>query len=305
VTDARGRYQLREVPPGPQHVRVERIGYRARTVHALVPPFGVLTIDRTLRAEPVPLAGITARAPPAAADAVVGDPPLAERGLTPAALRDDPLLGEPDALAALSGGVVVVAPEMPAGVHIRGGATDHTAFTMDGIPILNPVHAAGVFGAWNPDAHASRDAGQWRVVVNGRTGQPFDSLFAGSLTLREHLVGEVGGDLHQATRVAGGADATALAGERDESLGGASVAADPGEAMGQDAATEVRAEVALDPVGHAVAIRIGVGGAGEEGLEMVLHDRVERRGCGLPSAVHGREAGGPCLVRRLGFAASG
>src|SRR5690606_8536815 len=39
----------------------------------------------------------------------------------------------------------------------------------------------------------------------------------------------------------------------------------------------VDAEVALDPARDAVAMRIVVVGAGEEGLEMVLYDRVERR----------------------------
>jgi len=49
---------------------------------------------------------------------------------------------------------------------------------------------------------------------------------------REHVVGEVGGDFDHAAGVAGWADAPALAGERDESLVGASVAADAREAMG-------------------------------------------------------------------------
>ena len=51
---------------------------------------------------------------------------------------------------------------------------------------------------------------------------------------------EVGGHLHRASRVAGGADATALAGEGDEALGGAGVAADAGEAVGWDAAAQIR-----------------------------------------------------------------
>ena len=109
----------------------------------------------------------------------------------------------------------------------------------------------------------------------------------------------MGGDLDHAAGVAGGADASAFAGEGDESLGRACVAADPGEAVGQDAAAEVGAEVALDPVRDAVALRIGVGGAGEEGLEVVLHDRVERRGRGLSAAVHGREAAGTRGERTL------
>jgi hypothetical protein len=58
-------------------------------------------------------------------------------------------------------------------------------------------------------------------------------------------------------RVAGGADAATLAGEGDQPLGGARVAADTGEAVGEDAAAEVGAEVILDPVRYAIAVGIG------------------------------------------------
>ena len=71
-----------------------------------------------------------------------------------AAVANHPLLSEPDALHALAGGEIVVRPESPTGVHVRGGAADHTAYVLDGIPIFNPYHAAGVFTAWNPDALA-------------------------------------------------------------------------------------------------------------------------------------------------------
>src|SRR6185503_7514901 len=33
-------------------------------------------------------------------------------------------------------------------------AADQTAYLIDGFPILNPYHAAGMTGAWNPDAIA-------------------------------------------------------------------------------------------------------------------------------------------------------
>ena len=44
------------------------------------------------------------------------------------------------------------APEAPEGVHLHGGAADHTAYLLDGIPVFSPYHAAGTFSAWNPDA---------------------------------------------------------------------------------------------------------------------------------------------------------
>jgi hypothetical protein len=84
------------------------------------------------------------------------------------------------------------------------------------------------------------------------------------------VVGEVGGHLHHAAGVAGGADAAPLAGEGDEALGGARVAADTGDAVGEDAAAEVGAEVCLHPARYTVAVGVGRGGLGEEGLEVVL-----------------------------------
>lgn len=49
---------------------------------------------------------------------------------------------------------MTIAPEAPTGVHLRGGASDHTAYLLDGVPIFSPYHAAGTFSAWNPDALA-------------------------------------------------------------------------------------------------------------------------------------------------------
>jgi hypothetical protein len=45
----------------------------------------------------------------------------------------------PDAFAALHGGAVTLEQETPAGLHVRGGATDQTAYLLDGIPVLSPI----------------------------------------------------------------------------------------------------------------------------------------------------------------------
>jgi hypothetical protein len=66
--------------------------------------------------------------------------------------------------------------------------------------------------------------------------------------VRQHVVGEVGGDLAHAAGVTGGAYASALAGERDQPLVAAVLTASPSEAMGQNAALEVAPEVPLDPL---------------------------------------------------------
>ena len=80
----------------------------------------------------------------------------------------------------------------------------------------------------------------------------------------QDVVGEVGGDLDHAAGIAGGADATALAREGDEALGGAGVAADARETVGENTAAQVGAKVVLDPVGHAEAGGVSLGGFGQK-----------------------------------------
>jgi len=104
----------------------------------------------------------------------------------------------------------------------------------------------------------------------------------------QHVIREVRGKLRHAPGVAGGADAPALAGEWDQSLVTAVRAPSPREPVGEDAAPEVGSEVLLDPPGHAVAQGVGFGCPGEEGLEVVLDDRVERRGSWPSRSIRGR-----------------
>ncbi len=153
LTDADGRYVLLRVPPGPQHVAVSYLGHATRTVHALVPSSGALTIDVSLAAEPIRLEGLDVRPAPALRGLEPGvRGAFADRTLTREAIRSHPTLAEPDALLALAGGEVGLDPEAPSGVHLRGGAADHTAYSLDGIPVFDPLHVAGLVSAWNVDA---------------------------------------------------------------------------------------------------------------------------------------------------------
>lgn len=156
TTDAEGRYALREVPAGPQHILVRFIGHTQRALHALVPSDGQLEINVALQPEPYLLPTVEVR-PPVAVRGLEGSDPAGypDRSLSIAAVRNHPLLAEPDVFQALEGGEVVISPESPNGVHVRGGASDQTGYLLDGIPVFNPFHAAGVFSAWNPDALAT------------------------------------------------------------------------------------------------------------------------------------------------------
>lgn len=151
IADAAGAYALRAVPPGPQHVTIRRLGYEERTLHAFVPRTGTLRLDVALNAQPIEIAGLEVRPLPAVRGLETEVAPSADDVLTLAALRNHPLLAEPDALRGLSGGVIYVRPETAGGLHIRGGESHHTSYLLDDLPVLNPYHGAGISGSWNPD----------------------------------------------------------------------------------------------------------------------------------------------------------
>ena len=156
LTDAQGRFGLGALPPGPHHVTIARHGYESRTLHALVPRTGQLELNIALYPVPVELDGLLVepRLPVRGAE---GGMPLREpvESVSIAAIRNHALLAEPDAFHVLEGGDVAVLPESPTGLHVRGGAASHTGYEIDGIPALTPLHAAGIFSAWNADAISS------------------------------------------------------------------------------------------------------------------------------------------------------
>jgi hypothetical protein len=153
VTDDEGRYRLEAPTAGPQHLSVRRIGYGPRTVHALLPGDGVLRLDLSLPPLPLQLPTIVVRSRVVLRGLEDLEPgSVLDRGITGAALRNHPMLAEPDGFLALTGGEASAAPEAPAGLNLRGGASDHTAYLLDGVPVFSPYHAAGTFSAWNPDA---------------------------------------------------------------------------------------------------------------------------------------------------------
>ena len=122
TADSGGHYLLTGVPPGPN---------TSSSATSATPRVWSTRWSRaragsrstsTLRATPVRLATIVARPSVAVRgleEAAVAYP---DRAASLAAIRSDPLLAEPDALGALGGGEVVLAPESPNGLHVRGGS---------------------------------------------------------------------------------------------------------------------------------------------------------------------------------------
>jgi hypothetical protein len=150
LTGEDGRYSI-DALPGTQRVVVSRMGFAGQEFDAIIPESGDLEINIAMRCEPIRFPAIRVRA----ALPLRGLAPstgLADKSVSRDELNHDPVHIEPDFLRAMSGGDVVIDPENPSGLHVRGGASDQVGYMVDGIPVFNPYHSAGTFSAWNPDA---------------------------------------------------------------------------------------------------------------------------------------------------------
>ena len=185
LTDAAGRYELRDVPPGPHHLTIRHVGYAQRTLHAIVPREGTLEIHVSLDPKPHKIRTVDVRAPVIVRGLDAADSTASlDREASIAAIRLNPLLTEPDVVRGMEGGYVVLRPEEPSGANVRGGATDQTAYLIDGIPVFSPYHAAGMSSAWNPDALAAVKLD----VSRGPASQPH--ALSGALDARTRSPGD-------------------------------------------------------------------------------------------------------------------
>jgi len=126
--------------------------------------------------------------------------------------------------------------------------------------------------------------------------------------VRQHAIGQMRCGGHHAPRVARGAHAAPLAGERDQEIVAALPAPGPGKAMGEDAAFQVTAELPLHVFRHRPLI-VGSGAAlGEPSFEVLLDAAIEHacarparpipRRCALPGPALGPHARPRCAALR-------
>ncbi len=152
-TDIAGYFSFIEVPAGTWTLRVSAFGFETLEQRIDLGVDAARTVDLVLDPDPLRIPGITVEA------AKTADP------AGPGAFKIDieaakvvPALAEPDLLrAAQILPAVSAASDYSSALYVRGGAPDQTLVLLDGIPIFNPYHFGGVFGAFNPDAVASVD----------------------------------------------------------------------------------------------------------------------------------------------------
>jgi hypothetical protein len=158
-TDSVGRYSLSQLLPGGHHLRVSRLGYESRTADVFVASDSVLRVDIMLTSKPVSLPEVRVLDKWRILASTVPPDALVDADSTPTVLRfagahlhANPAFGSVDILHTLSIlPEVDVRPELPTTLHVRGGSGDQNLILLDGVPLYNAFHAAGVLTALNPD----------------------------------------------------------------------------------------------------------------------------------------------------------
>jgi hypothetical protein len=172
VTDATGGYRFTGLPAGEYRLLVRRMGYKPSALDVELRRPDPLRLSVGLTVQPIwlePTEVIAPRAPFVRTATGVDRETLARldvelyrqrehfesdtRSLTAADVHEALTLGETDlfrALHRLPG--VTTRDDFTAELWTRGAPWSHTRVYFDGLPLLNPMHLAGVFSGINPDA---------------------------------------------------------------------------------------------------------------------------------------------------------
>ncbi|HEU0078098.1 MAG TPA: TonB-dependent receptor [Longimicrobiaceae bacterium] len=154
ATDERGYFVLAGVEEGRWTVRASALGFRPHSVVVRASGGGSVRLDIDLRAEAVRLDPVEVRgrgegtAVSGASSSGPGEVRLDGR-----AVRLTPALAEADVLRAIQAlPSVATISDFSSAPYVRGGSPDQNLISLDGIPLYNPYHLGGLFGAIDPDA---------------------------------------------------------------------------------------------------------------------------------------------------------
>jgi hypothetical protein len=163
LTDAQGRYEIRRAPSGAVTIVAGRIGYTTERRALTLSAGEIRTLDLALAAAGATLSAVKVEARTTEREqfTLSADPGLfAVRSET---LKRVPVIGEPDVLRVvqLMPGVVAT-NDFNAGYNVRGGESDQNLVLLDGYPIYNPFHLAGLFGTFIDET-----VGEFELIPGG------------------------------------------------------------------------------------------------------------------------------------------
>lgn len=156
LADQRGFFVLADLPAGEAALRISAAGHRPASRRVEVPAGGTATLTIPLSPAPVELEGIEVEGtrggvrregPGPGFDRV--DAGLIER--LPAAAETDVIRS----LQILPS--VQPMSDFSSALYVRGGSSDQTLITLDGVPVFNPYHLGGIFSAVDPETVATVD----------------------------------------------------------------------------------------------------------------------------------------------------
>lgn len=156
LADRAGYFVLPGLPTGRWTVRASAPGYAPveRTVEALTD--GSVSLDFALAARPLALEGVEVRGTRAGNVSAAAGPGATRVDAT--VVQAVPGLAEADVLRTIQVlPSVQAASDFSSAPYVRGGFPDQNLVLLDGVPLFNPYHLGGVFGAINPDAVTSVD----------------------------------------------------------------------------------------------------------------------------------------------------
>ena len=209
LTDAAGRYVLRNLRGDHLELRFERLGFQTLTVDVMVGDGGGAGVDVDLAPAAVALAAVAILPFDSPAQRQLSD--SAEIGhirLTQESAHRNPLVDESDVLAGLAAAPFVSGrEELATSLRVRGGSGDENLVLLDGLPWRGPRPPGGT-GAMLPSSAVT--------AVDVHTAVP-PARYGGALSSTIVLQPQIGG--HQSAE--GSVDPTAIEQAAGTPLGGA------------------------------------------------------------------------------------
>src|SRR5438105_7039387 len=180
--DSAGSYTVAELSEGVYTLRFERTGYIPLTLDVRVAAHSSVHLDVTLDRAPPMMQTIKVLARgglpriPAPPNSLSAYRPWRIDGNS---MQSLPSLDFPEVIRTVATSPYAqISPESGGGMHLQGGATDHTLLVLDGIPLYNAIHAGDHPSAVDPDAVTAmsvyaepraRDGGRLAGVVEVST----------------------------------------------------------------------------------------------------------------------------------------
>lgn len=174
VSDEKGYYLIRNVPPGEWAVVASYVGYSESGRQIAIEPGETTRCDFELKPTPIQMEGIEVSAERARFERDVIVSTHTMRG---SELGKAPLVGEKDlfrSLQLLPG--VIASSDFSSQLYVRGGSPDQNLILLDGITVYNPSHLGGLFTTFNVDAVNSAEllSGGFPAKYGGRLSSVLD-----------------------------------------------------------------------------------------------------------------------------------